>query len=143
MEPYPRSLCHQLHGQRLVDCDRCLLQVPLYLPDKLNIHPGHKHVARGRHRSVRIPSYNCVRQRNNVQFCRVSAMVPPERHQTLDWRSLPSGHQKRRRKCGTVFQAVTGKVEDATTTSTTGFSDAVSPYIALHRFSPSQLLNGR
>ena len=62
----------------------------MYPPDKLNIHPGDNHVARRRLRSFRIPSYNCVRQRNDVQFCRVPAMVPPERHQTPDWRALPS-----------------------------------------------------
>ena len=50
----------------------------LYPPDKLNIHPGDNHVARRRLRSFRIPSYNCVRQRNYVRFCRVPAMVPPE-----------------------------------------------------------------
>ena len=59
--------------------------VPLYPPDKLNIHPGDNHVARERLRSFRIPSSNCVRQRNNVQFCRVPAIVPPERHRTPDW----------------------------------------------------------
>ena len=100
----------------------------MYPPDKLNIHPGDNHVARRRLRSFWIPSYNCVQQRNNVQFCRVPAMVPPERHQTPDWRSLPSSHQWSRREDGAVFQAVTEEVQAAATTSTTGIPDAVSPY---------------
>ena len=55
-------------------------------------------------------------------------MVPPERHQTPDWRSLPSSHQWSRRENGAVFQAVTEEVQAAATTSTTGVLDAVSPY---------------
>ena len=115
----------------------------MYPPDKLNIHPGDDHVARRRLRSFRIPSYNCVRQRNNIQFCRVPAMVPPERHQTPDWRSLPSSHQWSRREDGAVFQAVTEEVQVAATTSTTGVPDAVSRTPLNTGFSPSQLLNGR
>ena len=38
----------------------------------------------------RIPTYNCVRQCNTVQFYRVPAIVPPARHQTPYWRSLSS-----------------------------------------------------
>ena len=63
--------------------------------------------------SFRIPSYNCVRQRNNLQFCRVPAMVPPEKHKTPDWRSLPSSHQWSCREDGAVFQAVIEEVQAA------------------------------
>ena len=107
-------------------------KAPLYPPNKLNIHPGDNLVARKTLHSFRIPSYNCIRQRNNVQFCRVPAMVPPERHQTPDWRSLPSSHQQSCREDGAVFQAVTEEVEAVAMTSTTGVPDAVSPYTTRH-----------
>ena len=64
------------------------------------------------------------------------AMVPPERHQTPDWRSLPSSHQWSRREDGAVFQAVTEEVQAAATTSTTGVPDAVSPYTTQHWLLP-------
>ena len=64
-------------------------------------------------------------------------MVPPERHQTPDWRSLPSSHQWSRREDGAVFQAVTEEVQlAAATTSTTGVPDAVSPYTTQHWLLP-------
>ena len=69
---------------------------------------------------------------DNIQFCRVPAMVPPERHQTPDWRSLPSSHQWSRREDGAVFQAVTEEFQAAATTSATGVPDAVSPYSTQH-----------
>ena len=70
-------------------------------------------------------------------------MVPPERYQTPDWRSLPSNHQWSRRENGAVFQAVTEEVQAADTTSNTGMSDAVSRTPLNTGFSPSQFLNGR
>ena len=63
-------------------------------------------------------------------------MVPPERHQTPDWRSLPSSHQWSRREDGAVFQAVTEEVQAAATTSATGVPDAVSPYSTQHWLLP-------
>ena len=70
-------------------------------------------------------------------------MVPPERHQTLDWRSLPPSHQWSHRKDGAVFQAVTEDVQAAATSSTTGFPDADRRTPLNTGFSYSQLLNGR
>ena len=70
-------------------------------------------------------------------------LLAPQRHQTPDWRSLPSSHQWSRKEDGAVFQAVTEEVQAAATTSTTGVPDAVSPYTTQYWFSPSQLLNGR
>ena len=71
-------------------------------------------------------------------------MVPPERHQTPDWRSLPSSHQWSRREDGAVFQAVTEEVQAAAT------RPALQEFLMQYRrtplntgFSPSQLLNGR
>ena len=59
-------------------------------------------------------------------------MVPPERHQTPDWCSLPSSHQCSRREDGAVFQAVTEEFQSAATTSTTRVPDAVPPYTSQH-----------
>ena len=63
-------------------------------------------------------------------------MVPPERHQTPDRRSLPSSHQWSRREDGAVFQAVTEEVQAAATSSPTRVPDAVSPYSTQHWLIP-------
>ena len=63
-------------------------------------------------------------------------MVPPERHQIPDWRSLPSSHQWSRREDGAVFQAVTEEVQAAATSSPTRVPDAVSSYTTQHWLLP-------
>ena len=63
-------------------------------------------------------------------------MVPPERHQTPDLRSLPSSHQWSCGEDGAVFQAVTEEIQAVAMTSTTGVPDAVSPYTTQHGLLP-------
>ena len=70
-------------------------------------------------------------------------MVPPERHQTTDWRSIPSSHQWSRREDGAVFKQSLKK-------SKLPPRPALQEFLMQYRrtplntgFSHSQLLNGR